>query len=452
MRFWLFVASALFAATLNANEELQSTELYASFAPVIAAASKNVVYLESAEDTRAGIATPFAEDSWFKPYFQYPQLGLTTRKLRRSLGSGVIVSNRGLIVTSAKVAQNRATLKAIVPDFPEALDAKVLGVDQLADLAVLRVIADNLPEPIFADPSAAQTGDLIFTIGNPLGIEPVASMGVISTIGKQFESDRLFQTDLEIGGGAIGGAVINAKGELLGVASYLRGMKRTETQGGFFLPIDRVKAIAERIERSGAAKEAWLGIAVADLTPETKSYFGREEGVLITAVEGHSPAENAGLKRGDLILLADNVALGSVADFERLLSTIVADRELAFLFLRDRKLSEAFLRVGRLEISSGNAVSRTFYYQGLTLETLTSTWRERLGLTDDLLGATVVDMDAASLAAKSGFETGDVIVQIDGREIESLTQLQETIAKKPPSVFSVVRGGLVVNLNLTSER
>jgi serine protease Do len=450
MRFLQLLFASFLVCSYATEGDRQA--LLDSYAPMIERASKSVVYLMTAIDVPAGVASPLIDDPWFKPYLQYPQLGLSVQKLRRSLGSGVVVSNNGIIVTSAKFVQGRLTLKVVASDQPEPLDAIVLGTDQLADLAVLRVVADNLVEPIFADAAQTRSGDVVFAIGNPFGLEPVVSMGVVSALGKQLSSDRILQSDLYIHAGNVGGAVFNASGELLGIPSYLRGMNEREAQGGFFIPIDRAKAIAERIERSGAVKDAWLGIAVSDLSREMRSYFARDDGVLITAVEARSPAANAGLKKGDLLLLADSVTIGGVADFERILSTVVADRDMAFLFMRDKRLGEAILRVGRLEISGRNAAARSLFYEGVTLEALTPIWRERLGLSETSYGLVATEVDPTSLAAKSGLETGDAILQIDGKDVESLAQFQEAIANEPPSNFTVVRGGLAISVSLVSAR
>ncbi|MDR1452153.1 MAG: PDZ domain-containing protein [Helicobacteraceae bacterium] len=451
MRFLFCALFAPLVVCLSAEDVDLRGRLFDSFASMLERASKNAVYIMSANDDQTGVGTPFADDPWFRPYFQYPQLELSAQKLRASLGSGAIISGDGLIVTSAKIARDRATLKVMIADRPEPLVAKVLGTDQSLDIAVLKVAVDNLPEPVFADISSIRTGDLVFSIGNPFGIEPIVSMGVISALGRQMEDDRLIQSDLRIHGGFIGGVIVNARGEIAGVPTYPFGAQSREPLGGFFLPIERVKAVAERIERSGNIKDAWLGVAVSDLTREMKSYFGRDDGVVITAVEAHSPAADVGLKKGDLLLLADNAMIANVADFERILSAVVADRDITFLFLRDRRLREAVLRVGRLEMTGRNTVSRTLYYEGATFETLTPLWRERLGMAETSLGVVTLDVDAVSLAAKSGFEAGDVIVQIDGREIDSLPQLQEAVAAGKPSSFMVMRGGVAVALTLERE-
>ncbi|MDR0665423.1 MAG: PDZ domain-containing protein [Helicobacteraceae bacterium] len=451
MRFSLFLPFVALISTISAEEIDRKLELPESFAPVVERAAKNVVYIMKTNDDEAGVGTPFAEDSWFKPYFQYPQLGLTAHKLRASLGSGVIISSDGLIATSAKIAGNRSILKVVTAGSPEPLDAKVLGTDQSLDLAVLKVVGDNLPEPVFADLSAAQAGDLIFAVGNPFGIETVASMGIVSSL--RLGDNPIIRADAHIHGGNIGGAIVNARGELMGVPTYIRGTAETgrEPHDGFFLPIDRVKAVAERIERSGDIKNAWLGVAVSDLSRNLRSYFGREDGVLITAVEAHSPASNAGLKKGDLLLLADNVILENVADLEQILSTIEAERDIAFLVFRDERLRETVLRVGRFETTSGDGALRTFYYSGATLETLTPAWQERLGLDKTSAGVMVIDVDAGTAAARSGLEAGDLIVQIEGRDVESLTQFQEAINARNPESFVAIRSGVALEIKLSQQ-
>jgi serine protease Do len=401
----------------------------------------------TATDTQSRIGTPFAEDSWFRPYFLYPQLGLTSQKLRRSLGSGTIVSDTGLIVTSARFIENRTAIKVVAPNYPEPLDAEILGEDHATGLAVLRVVAKHLQEPKFGDPSRLEAGDLVFAIGNPLGLEPVVSMGVISNVGKQNDDEKIVQSDLFIHGGNIGGAIINSAGEVLGVPVRLRGMSAREPQGGFFLPIDRVKSVAERIERYGNAREAWLGVAVADLTQEMKSYYSREEGVIVTAVEAYSPSEIAGIKRGDLLLLADSLIIASVADFERIVSAMPAGKEIVIMYIRDRRLGETAMRVGRME-GVERAASKSLYHYGMALETLTPTLKERLKIGEVSAGVVITNVDADSLAAQSGFMPADVIVQAEGIDIASLSQFQELLGKTRLAKFIVMRDGLSVELGL----
>lgn len=422
-----------------------------SYAPLIDTAAKSVVYLMTPTDETAGVASPFIEDQWFRPYLQFPQLGLSSQKLRRSIGSGVVLTQNGLIVTSARFVEGRKSLKVVVPGHPEPYDARVLGSDLSADLAVLKIIAGQLPEPVFADSSVLEAGELLFAIGNPFGLEPVVSMGVVSTTGRHREQERLLQSDLFIHGGNIGGAVINARGELAGIPVRLRGMTRRETQGGFFLPIDRVRDIAFRIERSGSVKEAWLGIAVADLSQEMKSYFGREEGVLVTAVEAHSPADRAGIRKGDLIILADDIIVNSVLSFERILSTLLADQDVVLLYLREKRIQEAAMRVGRLE-GEATRSARTLYHHGLVLETLTPVWQERLKLDEITLGVVITDVEGDSPAQKSGFMPGDVVVQTEGMEITSLPSFQEALIKKQLNRFLVLRGGLIMSIELVQDK
>lgn len=441
----------LIASVYAARVEQHSFMMTGSYTALIEEASKSVVYLMTDKDDKSGVGTAFIEDLWFKPYLQYPQLGLSSQKLRRSLGSGVIISRDGLIVTSSKSVEDRTTLKVVVQGFPEPFDAKVLGSDDLAGLAVLKIVADDLPSIEFADPSDLKSGDLLFAIGNPFGIEPVISMGVVSTTGKYKLSDKFMQSDLFIHGGNIGGAVISANGNLAGIAVRLKGMPTSEEQGGFFLPIDRVKTIAHRIKESGSVKEAWVGIAVADLTQEMKSYFGRDEGVVITAVEKNTPAEAAGLKKEDLIILANDIVVNSVLSFDKILTTLEADKEVSFLYLREKRIREAVIRLGRLE-GEGVKSSRSIYHHGMILETLSSSYQEKLGLEKMSSGVVVVDVDAGSLAEKSGFAKNDVIFQLDGKDVSSVSSFQELIAKSKDARFLVNRGSIVIRIDLTKEQ
>jgi serine protease Do len=419
-----------------------------SLSPMVQTRAESVVYLMTSDD-KAGAASPFIDDPWFRPYLQFPQLGLTSQKLRRSLGSGVMIDSKGLIVTSAHFVQDRKSVKVQVPNRHEIFDAQVLGVDTSADLALLRIISDQPFEAVeFAEAEQLKAGDLLFAIGNPFGLEPVVSMGVVSTTGlRSAGAFRMLQSDLFLHGGNIGGVVINTRGEMAGMPVRLKGSRSHQSHGGFFLPIDQVRDIAYRLERSGSVKEAWLGIAVADLSQEMKSYFGREEGVLVTAVEPSSPAEQAGLRRGDLIIMADDVIVDSLLSFERILSTLVADRDIALLFLREKRIREASLRVGRLE-GLATRSARTLYHHGMVLESLTHEWQQRLALNDITRGAVVTSVEPGSRADRSGFNAGDVVVSADSLEVGSLAEFQALSKGRSLRRFTVLRGGLILGLDL----
>lgn len=441
--FWAFLL--LFCTLLNAEERFL---LGGSYAPIVEQASKSVVYLMTDSDNKVGVASPFIDDGWFEPYLRYPQLGLTSDKLRRSIGSGVIIRNDGLIVTSARFVENRSALKVMVDGYSELFDAKVLGSDTQADIAVLKIISENLHTLNYSD--SLKSGDLLFAIGNPFGLEPVVSMGVVSNLGSHKQYDKFIASDLAIHGGNVGGAVIDASGNLAGIAVRLKGMSSRENQGGFFLPMDRVRTIAERIERSGSAKEAWIGIAVADLTQEMRSYFGRDEGVIITAVEKNTPAEEAGLKRGDLIILADDIVVNSVFSFDKIMATLQPDRDSEFLVLREKRIRSATVRIGRLE-GEGVKSSKTIYHHGMVLETLNSSDQERLGLDKFYRGVVVISVDANSMAAKKGFEAGDLIFGLDDSEVDSIVTFQELIGKNPNARYLVNRGNITIKLDLRED-
>ncbi len=420
-----------------------------ALSPMLEDLSASVVYLLTPDD-RAGAASPFIDDPWFRPYLQFPQLGLTSQKLRRSLGSGVVIDPKGLIATSAHFIGDRKTLQVQVPDREGLYDARVLGVDSSADLAVLRIILEDEP-PLaaveFAKPEALKAGDLLFAIGNPFGLEPVISMGVVSTTGLRPPGElRMLQSDLFVHGGNIGGLVVNAQGQMAGMPIRLRG-SRPQESGGFFLPVDQVRDIAYRLERSGSVKEAWLGIAVADLSTEMKSYFGRDEGVLITAVKPNSPAYEAGLRRGDLVIMADDVIVDNLLSFERILSTLVANREIALLYLREKRIREATVRVGALE-GLATRSARTLYHHGLILESLTREWQQRLALNEITRGAVISDVEPGSRADRSGFRAGDVVVSVDQKDVGSLAEFQSAIRARSPERFTVLRGGLILGLDL----
>jgi len=248
---------------------------------------------------------PFLDDPFFRDFFggnfkSQPEL-------RKGLGSGFIISNDGFIVTNYHVVDNASKIDVYLASRKDPYQAKLIGADEQLDLAVLKITAgNNLPFLKFGDTNKLQVGSWVIAIGNPYGLDHTVTVGVISAKGRPItingnEFKDLLQTDASINPGNSGGPLINLQGEVIGINTAINA----QAQGiGFAIPSSTVTQVLDQLINKGKVIRPWLGIYMQSVTKELADYFGLEktEGVLISAVAENSPAQKAGLKRGDIIL------------------------------------------------------------------------------------------------------------------------------------------------------
>src|SRR6185503_20176538 len=229
----------------------------------------------------------------------------------RSLGSGVIVSSDGYIVTNNHVVEGGTEIKVSLSDKRE-YKARVVGTDSKTDLAVLKIDQTGLPALTFADSSKVQVGDLVLAVGNPCGVGQAVSMGIVSAIGRGGlgieDYEDFIQTDAAINPGNSGGALVNAEGRLIGINTAIMSRSGGNQGVGFAIPINMARNITDQIMHGGKVSRAFLGVMIQPVTPDLSKAFrlSRSEGALISDVTPNSPAERAGLKAGDVVTKIDD--------------------------------------------------------------------------------------------------------------------------------------------------
>ncbi len=291
------------------------SQLSNSFADIIEKASPAVVKISmtriiKASDQQQG-NSPFLSDPFFRQFFGGPMA--RPRDQRESgLGSGVIVSPSGYILTNNHVVEKANSLKVNLPDGRE-FTAKTVGTDPQTDLAVIKINANDLPTLPFANSDAARVGDLCFAIGNPFNQEHTVTMGIVSAKGRHLEGmahiQDFIQTDAAINPGNSGGALINARGELIGINTMILtggssfGGEAGNVGIGFAVPSNLAKQVMDQIEKSGKVSRGYMGVTLQSVTPELAPQFGLKEakGAIVNQVSPGEPGEKAGLKMGDVI-------------------------------------------------------------------------------------------------------------------------------------------------------
>lgn len=288
-----------------------------SYADAVERAAPAVVNVYTAK-----LITQRAHPLFNDPLFQYffgDQLGAERQRLQTSLGSGVIISAQGYVLTNNHVVSGADQIQVMIRD-GRSLDAKIVGVDPDTDLAVLRIQADDLPSIVIGDSSRLRVGDVVLAIGNPFGVGQTVTQGIVSATGRNqlgiSAFENFIQTDAAINPGNSGGALVNAHGELVGINTAIFS-KSGGSQGiGFAIPESLAKGVMKQIIEHGQVVRGWLGIEAQNLTPALAESFGLQEarGVLISGVLRGGPADQAGLQPGDIVTALNGSPVNDARD------------------------------------------------------------------------------------------------------------------------------------------
>jgi serine protease Do len=371
-------------------------------------------------------------DDFFDRFFQgQPQ---TPRK-ERSLGSGFVISADGYILTNDHVVDGADEIKVRLSD-GRNFTATVKGLDPKLDLALLKIEAgDKLPVARLGDSGALKVGEWVMAIGNPFGLEQTVTVGIVSAKGRVIGAgpyDDFIQTDASINPGNSGGPLFNTAGEVVGINTAIVA----SGQGiGFATPINAAKSILTQLKETGHVSRGWLGVSVQLVTEDLAESFGLKEpkGALVAEVIADSPAEKAGIKRGDIILTFDGHEVDAINDLPRLVAATPAGKEVRLSIFRNGKTIEVTATVGKLqeereETETAGASSDRL---GLNVADVTPEVAQRYGLQAGK-GALITGVDPAGPAAASNLHPGDLILEVNGRETKSAPAFRAEVDKTKP--------------------
>jgi len=279
------------------------------YAAVARAVMPAVVNISSLKVIRTYEYSPFLVDPFFRDFFgqQFPGLVVPREKREMSLGSGVFVDERGTILTNYHVVEQAQEVKVALSDGRET-KARILGADQRTDLAVLRVEKDSLPHAAMGDSEKMEVGDVVLAVGNPFGLGETVTMGIISAIGRGSlglaDYEDFIQTDAAINPGNSGGALVNTRGEVIGINTAIYSRSGGYQGIGFAIPSNMARDVLDSIVKTGRVVRGYTGLAIQGLTPELARAFGLDDarGAVVAGVDPDGPAAEAGLRRGDVIV------------------------------------------------------------------------------------------------------------------------------------------------------
>jgi len=433
------------------------------FSAVLKPALPAVVNISSSRVVKGGRnqMSPMFNDPFFRQFFgdQFGQ-GEVRPQREQSLGSGVIVSSDGTILTNNHVIDGATDIKVFLNDKRE-FQAKLVGTDPKTDIAVLKIDASNLPTLPLGDSNQLQVGDLIFAIGDPFGVGETATMGIVSATGRGgfgIESyENFIQTDAAINPGNSGGAMIDIHGNLVGIntaiLSHGGGMSgQGGNEGvGFAIPVSMAKPVMDQILTHGKVVRGYLGVRIQDLTPELARAFGLKDsgGVLIGDVSSGTPAAQAGLKKGDVILQVNGQPVNASNQLRVQISQFAPGTPIKFQIWGNGGKQDVSLKLAELsEKEEKQATGETSgaALEGVQVQDLTSDISQELNLPPGTRGVVVTSVDPSSPAATAQppLNRGDVIQEINHKPINNTSDYQQAMsgADKQPVLLLVNHGGV----------
>jgi len=410
-----------------------------SYADVVSKATPAVVTVRIERKAEA-VPSAFEDEPFLQRFFgQNGRIPRGPAPVERGLGSGVIVSEDGNILTNNHVVGGAEHVTVSLTDGRE-FTAKVLGTDPATDLAVVHIDASNLPTLPLGDSDRVRVGDVVLAIGNPLGVGQTVTMGIVSAKGRTTDMtggsyEDFLQTDAPINQGNSGGALITAAGELVGINSQILSNNNGGNIGiGFAIPSNMARNVANQLATSGRVRRAIIGVTVQPMTSDLAKSLGLHSvtGALVNAVEPSGPASKAGLKAGDVILKVNGTAIEDSNQLRNRISALAPGTVVNLGLFNQGVERQVSVTLGELPDAerSAKADPQRADDLGMTLSALTPSVAQQLGLPRAAEGVAVTDVDPSGAAARAGVRPGDLIREVDGRPVRSPAEVREALTVK----------------------
>ncbi|EJF86440.1 DegQ family serine endoprotease [Candidatus Bartonella washoeensis] len=443
---WLFFAIIAQPSFHCAYAQIPETrkEISLSFAPLVKKTIPSVVNIYAARQIRA--RSPFDGDPFFEQFFGRFQ---NNRPLRTqsSLGSGVIVDARGLIVTNYHVIKDASEIKVALSDGRE-FDSKIMLKDEATDIAVLEINAKGAQFPILplGDSDTVEVGDLVLAIGNPFGVGQTVTSGIVSAQARTrvgiSDFDFFIQTDAAINPGNSGGALIDMKGQLIGINTAIYSRSGGSVGIGFAIPANLVKVMLETVKRGGKYfVPPYIGASFQNVTPDIAGGLGLERpyGALVIEVNKDSPAEKAGLKVGDVILSVQGMRVVSPDGLGYRLMTAGMGQSLILEYLRSGKTFKTKINISSMPESAFSKSEKIIDegpLSGAEILDLTPQNSRRFHLPTSARGVVITNIDEMSNAAGI-FRPGDILRVVNGHKIQTVSQLKKILMQGRQRVWQL---------------
>jgi Do/DeqQ family serine protease len=409
---------------------------------------------------------PMLQDPFFRRFF-----GIPNEQVQSFLGSGVIVAEDGYILTNNHLVEQAKEVQVFLPP-PDGrkLPAKVVGTDKTTDVAVLKIEAKNLPTLTLGRSAELRLGQTVLAIGYPFSVGQTVTMGIVSGLAKPVAANEglnveLIQTDAAINPGNSGGALINTRGELVGINNMIVSNTGSYAGIGFAVPIDVAKSIMDQIIAHGSVVHGYLGIQMDNLTADKAGFFGvkKAEGVIITKVEKGSPASKAGIQVNDIVTAVNGKDVKTLVDLRISVSSLHPGDKAELTILRDGQSTTTTVTVAKRpgetapgkEEKEEKGTPELALLSGVGLTDLNDEYRQKLQLPDEIQGVLVTEVDNGSPADEAGLGRGDVIIKFNLKPVADLAGFKKLVKgmKGDKFMLTVYRsdpsgGGAILNIVL----
>jgi serine protease Do len=448
-------ASVLSAA---AQEPAQTPHgVITTFAPIVEKVAPSVVTVFTTQTVSRGLtAFPFGDDM-LRQFFGGQSLQRQGKQTLQGLGSGVIVSPDGYILTANHVVSGAEEIMVGLGVEVRKYKARKVGTDPGTDVALLKIDEKNLPAITFADSDKARAGDIVLAIGNPFGLRQTVTMGIISAVGRGgvgiVDYENFIQTDAAINMGNSGGALVDTEGRLLGINTAIFSRTGGNQGVGFAIPANLARDVMQSLREKGRVVRGYIGASVQTLTPELAEAMklkGQLTGALVGEVAPKSPSEKAGLKTGDVITSANGKKISDARELRLMIGTMAPGTKAQVEVNREGQ-SKIF-NVELAEMPAGVAEEgaeaspeesaqpeKATVFGGVAVADITDDIRNALNLSKDIKGAVIAEIDSDSSAAKAGLREGDVIQEVNKQPVRNAKDLVAISKRLKPNEKILIR-------------
>jgi serine protease Do len=463
----LWVSTGVFSAAAQGTTPTQPG-IIASFAPVVEKVAPSVVTVFTTQTVSGSQAPfPFSDDA-LRQFFGGQQPQRQGKQTLQGLGSGVIVSPDGYILTANHVVSGAEEIMVGLGTELRKYKAKKVGTDRGTDVALLKIEEKNLPAITFADSEKARAGDIVLAVGDPFGLRQTVTMGIISAVGRGgvgiVDYENFIQTDAAINMGNSGGALVDIKGELLGINTAIFSRSGGNQGVGFAIPANLARDVMQSLREKGRVVRGYIGVSVQTLTPELAEAMklkGQPTGALVGEVAPKTPSEKAGMKTGDVITAVNGKKISDARELRLMIGSMAPGSKAQMQVNRegqtktfDVQLAEMPAGVteeGGPEASPEESAQpeKTTVFGGVAVADITHDIRSALNLPKDIQGAVIAEVDADSPAGKAGLREGDVIQEVKKQRVKNAKDLVGVSKQLKPNekilmrVYSQGRSGYV---------
>ena len=418
---------------------MDATTLAEGFRPVVKNALPAVVNISTTRIIRTQQGqSPFFSNPLFRDFFGFGwEFDQPQERRENNLGSGVIVSSDGYILTNDHVVNDATGIIVSLGDRRE-LKAEIVGTDPKTDIAVLKVKEEGLPHLRLGDSNMVGVGDIVLAMGNPFGIGQTVTMGIVSATGRgglNLEAyEDFIQTDAAINPGNSGGPLVNVRGDVVGINTAIISRSGGNQGIGFAVPSNMARGVMEQLIEKGRVVRGWLGVSIQPVTSSVAKAFGMEEsqGALISDVDPDSPAARAGIETGDIIVGVDGKTIEDNRELQLMIADAGPNTEINLKVIRDGRETNITVTLGELEDeqqAAAGSAQREGPLDGVQVGDLNPQLARQLGLPQETFGVVVSYVRPGSAAAEAGLSRGDIIQEVNRESVSNVAAFNSAVRR-----------------------